>query len=230
MVQAADRPLRGKLHEIVVPPHARGYEVVCAARAARAIRHLKGQNIHLVLLDIRLPDASGLQLLASIHELDEEIPVIMLTAFPEVKTAVQAMRKGPCDFIVKPFELEELHLAVGRAFEARELRRKVLRFEYERQTRCDRTEILGQSPAITEVLEQIRKVAPSEMPVLVCGETGTGKELVADSIHCLSPRSSRPFVTANCSAFSEQLLENAHNKTEFDPKLHFRPVSSPGLP
>ncbi len=196
----------------------RGHKVQCATSVADAQERMRTQRIDLVLLDVQLPDGSGLEVLKSARDLDEEIVVIMMTAFPEVKTAVHAMKEGARDFVVKPFELEELHLTVERAVEARELRRKVRRLEHERSSRAEIAEILGESPVVERLRDQIRKVAPAATPVLVVGETGTGKELVADSVHRLSGRSDGPLVKVNCSAFSEQLLESelfGHEKGAF---------------
>lgn len=196
----------------------RGHKVQSATSVSEAVARLRTQNIDLILLDLQLPDGSGLEVLRAASNLDGEITVIMMTAFPEVKTAVQAMKDGAHDFVVKPFELEELHLAVERAVEARELRRKVRRLEHERSNRAEIAEILGDSSAIEGLRAQIRQVAPSNAPVLVVGETGTGKELVADSVHRLSARGEGPLVKVNCSAFSEQLLESelfGHEKGAF---------------
>jgi len=196
----------------------RGHTVLCAASVARAGELLRAQNIDLILLDIQLPDGSGLEVLKIARNLDEEILVVMMTAFAEVKTVVHAMKEGARDFVVKPFELEELHLVVERTIEARELRRKVRRLEHEQSSRAEAAEILGASPIIERLRDQIRKVAPATTPVLVVGETGTGKELVADSVHRLSGRVDGPLVKMNCSAFSEQLLESelfGHEKGAF---------------
>lgn len=196
----------------------KGYDVLEAPTLAEARRLLQERKVDLVLLDNRLPDGFGLEVLAEVRDLDEEIAVIMMTAFPEVKTAVRAMKDGAADFIVKPFELEELQLTVKRVIEARELRREVRRLDRERIVRGEITEILGESDAIEQMREQIRKVAPADTPVLVVGETGTGKELVVDAIHGLSSRADRPLIKVNCSAFSEQLLEDelfGHEKGAF---------------
>jgi DNA-binding NtrC family response regulator len=186
----------------------KGYEVLAASSASETDQILRNRRIDIVLMDMRLPDASGLDLLETVRNLDDEITVIMMTAFPEVKAAVQAMRKGAWDFIVKPFELEELQWAIERVVETRDLRRTVHRLEIERRGRADISEIVGESPVVGELRVQIRKVAGAGTPVLVVGETGTGKELVADSIHRLSSRAPGPLVKVNCSAFSEPLLES----------------------
>ena len=196
----------------------RGYEIFGVSTISAAMHLLKERNVDLILLDIHLPDGSGLDVLTAAREIDKETVVIIITAFPEVKTAVRAMKEGASDFIVKPFELEELHLTVERAIETRTLRRNVHLLERERERRGEITEILGESQAIEQVRELIRKVADTNTPVLIIGETGTGKELVADVIHRLSSRSKRPLVKVNCSAFPEQLLESeifGHEKGAF---------------
>ena len=210
-----DRGLRSSLETSF---RRRRHQVLSAASVSEAAGLLRQRNIDIMLADVRLPDGSGLDVLATARDINGETLVIMMTAFPELKTAVRAMKDGACDFIIKPFDLEELHLTVERALEARDLRREVRRLEHDRRNRNDVTEILGRSHAIEQVREQIRKVAEADTPVLVLGETGTGKELVADAIHRLSLRHSGPLVKANCSAFSEQLLESelfGHEKGAF---------------
>ena len=204
----------------------RAYDVLCAAAASEAKRILRAQKIDLVLLDIHLPDASGLEVLHSALEIDSEILVIMMTAFPEIKTAVRTLKEGAYDFIVKPFELEGLHLTVEKALETRGLRQKVRRLEHEKRRRGGTGEILGESPCIASLRSQIQKVSEADTPVLVVGETGTGKELVADSVHRLSSRARDPLVKANCSAFSENLLESeifGHEKGAFTDAKEARP-------
>ncbi|MDP6117655.1 MAG: sigma-54 dependent transcriptional regulator [Planctomycetota bacterium] len=186
----------------------KGWEVLAATAVSEAQQLLRERKIDLILLDHRLPDGTGMKVLSEARELDPDILVIMFTAFPEVKTAVKAMKEGAHDFIIKPFELEELHLAVERAVEARSLREKVRHLEHERESRQRVTEILGESPAVEKVRDQIRRVAIADTPVLITGTTGTGKELVADCIHRLSSRSEGALVKVNCSSFSEQLLES----------------------
>ncbi len=200
-----DRGLRPSLERSFV---RRGYEVLSVSTVSEATLLLKQRNIDLVLLDVQLPDGSGLDILTMAQDLDKETVVIIMTAFPEVKTAVHAMKGGASDFVVKPFELEELHMTVERAMETRILRRNVQLLEREREKRVEITEILGQSPPIEQVRGLIRKVADTDAPVLVTGETGTGKELVADAVHGLSSRFEGPLVKVNCSAFSEHLLES----------------------
>ncbi len=210
-----DEGLRPSLEESFA---RKGHDIIGTSTASEAISLVRQLNIAVILLDIKLPDGSGLEVLKAAKEFDDEIIVIMMTAFPDIRTAVNAMKDGASDFVVKPYELAELHMAVERAIEIRSLRRSVRHLRHERQSRNEVTEILGESPAIASVRDEIRKVAEADTPVLVVGETGTGKELVADSIHRCSARSRAPLVRVNCSAFSETLLESelfGHEKGAF---------------
>ncbi len=196
----------------------RGHEVIGVASVAEAARHLQERSIALVLLDIQLPDGSGLDVLRAAQDVDPDTVVVMMTAFPEIKTAVRAMKDGASDFVVKPFDLEDLHLTVERAIEVRSLRRDVRRLERESRLGNQDSDILGESTPVKQLRDEIAKAATADTPVLVVGETGTGKELVADSIHALSNRFEAPLVKVNCSAFSEQLLESelfGHEKGAF---------------
>ena len=196
----------------------RGYEVLGVSTVSEATKLLKQRGIDLALLDIQLPDGSGLDVLTTAQNLDNETVIVMMTAFPEVKTAVQAMKQGASDFVIKPFDLEELHLTVERAMETRRLRRNVHLLKREKRVRDETTEMLGNSSAIKQVQKLIGKVATTDSIVLVTGETGTGKELVADTSSRLSLRSEGPMVKVNCSAVSEQLLESelfGHEKGAF---------------
>lgn len=210
-----DMGLRSSLEKSL---RRRGYNILGTSTVSDAKRLLGERKVDLILLDLRLPDGSGFDVLAAARELDEEISVIVLTAYPEITTAVRAMKEGARDFIVKPFELEDLHLTVERTIEAQALHHRVQRLEHERHSRDEVTAILGESPAIEQVRSQIRQVAQADSPVFLVGGTGTGKELVADAIHSASSRSAGPLVKANCSAFSEQLLESelfGHEKGAF---------------
>lgn len=204
----------------------RGFEVVATPSVARGKQMLLERRIDLALLDMRLPDGSGLDVLEAVRALDDEIPVIMMTAYPETKTAVRAMQRGALDYIVKPFELTELHLIVDRAVESRNLRRTLRRLEREQDGERSLIDILGSSRAIERLRQQIQKVAPANAPVLIMGETGTGKELVMDALHRLSPRRHGPLVKVNCSVFSESLLESeilGHEKGAFTDAKEARP-------
>ncbi len=218
-----DAGLRSSLERSFV---RKGHDVATASTVAEAIELLGRLSFAVVLLDMRLPDGTGLEVLRAARELDSEIVVVIMTAYPEIKTAVRAMKEGAFDLIVKPFELEELQLTVERASETHTLRRSLQRLERERRIREESTEILGESPQIELVRKQIERVAMTDTPILIVGETGTGKELVADSIHRYSLRSSGPLVKVNCSAFSEHLLESelfGHEKGAFTDAREARP-------
>ncbi len=196
----------------------RGFEVRAVGTIAEALRCVDEWKVDLVLADIRLPDGSGLQVLDAVTRLDGETVVIVMTSFPEVQTAIDAMKRGASEYLMKPFELEELHLLIDKALEHRGLRRDVKRLSREQQSRLGVAELIGESPSMRTLAESVRKVAVVETPVLVVGETGTGKEVVADVIHRLSPRSGGPMVKVNCSTFSEQLLDSelfGHEKGAF---------------
>ncbi len=196
----------------------RGHHVLTAATVAAGRELLGAHKIDALLLDVRLGDGSGLALLPIAKELDGETVVLVMTAFADVRVAVQAMREGAHDFVSKPFDLQELHLSIERALEARELRRAVHRLERERLVYRDESVMLGASAPMTRMREQIARVAMSDTAVLVLGETGTGKELVVDALHAESERRDQPLVKLNCSAVSEHLMESelfGHDKGAF---------------
>ncbi len=196
----------------------RGYDVLEARSVAEALPIVRGQSLAVVLLDIHLPDGLGLEILRELRSVDDDAVVILMTAFPEIKTAIAAIQEGASDFVVKPFELTELQLAVDRTIEIRALRRQVRRLGRERKAVEGPHTILGESAAILKLRSEIAKVAETDAPVLIVGPTGVGKELVADAIHAQSPRSKAPLIKVNCSAISEHLLESelfGHEKGAF---------------
>ena len=184
----------------------RGHNVLEADSLACGRSILDSAAVDLVLLDNQLDDGHGVTLLPDLQDTDDEIDVIMITAYPAVQLAVEAMRGGAADFIVKRFELPELHAVIDRTLESRRLRRQVRSFR--RVQRASANELLGQSPPMRLLHEQVDRVAGFNTPVLIVGESGTGKELVARAIHQRSERSDHPMVTVNCSALPESLLES----------------------
>jgi DNA-binding NtrC family response regulator len=195
-----------------------GHEVVEAGGAREAIAVLESSPLDLVLTDQKLLDGSGLDVLAACVEADPALPVVLLTAYATVELAVDAMRSGAFDFIAKPFRPDVVRAVVRRAVEHVELVREneLLKDEIRRLGASD--EILGRSAGVRDVVDRIGRVAPTNATVLVTGETGTGKELVARAIHRRSTRSGNAFVAINCAAFPETLLDSelfGHEKGAF---------------
>jgi DNA-binding NtrC family response regulator len=185
-----------------------GYEVLAEETGRAGMDLFRNQNIDLVLLDLRLPDGDGFSVFEAMKAMDDEVPVVFMTAFPDAKVAVSAMKAGAHDYIIKPFELSELKLVVQKGLEISALKTEVQRLRHEARPRVGLEQILGEHPSILRVKDLIRKVAQSpHTPVLIRGESGTGKELVADAIHDLSHEAPRPLVKVNCSAIPETLLE-----------------------
>jgi DNA-binding NtrC family response regulator len=185
-----------------------GAEVAEAASATEGMARLGREDFDVALLDIQMPDHSGLDVLrwARAAALDTEL--IVLTGHADVETAVEAMRLGACDFVTKPCRNAELRQAVAQAAETRALRRKNSALTEVITRRDGLPTIVGHSPEIHEVLAVIGRMASSDSPVLIQGESGTGKELVARSIHLQSPRAHRAFVSLNCGALPDTLLES----------------------
>jgi two-component system, NtrC family, response regulator AtoC len=184
-----------------------GYDAVAVSQGSEARKVLEESAVHLVILDIRLPDMNGLDFLRAMREVEPDIPVIVMTAYTDVKVAVDAMKAGATDYLQKPFELDELKVIVSRALENSRLKVQLSTLKRERQKEAH--EIIGSSPQISAVRELISIVAKTpRTPVLVTGESGTGKELVANAIHRVSDRADWPLIKINVSAIPEHLLES----------------------
>jgi len=161
-----------------------------------------------VLSDVRLPGADGIEVLRAARERDPRTSVVLMTAFGSIETAVEAMRIGAFDFVQKPVDLEQIELRVTRAVEHRRLLAEVSELRDEQAARLAKDEIVGDSPALRAAVDLALRVAPTRSTVLVTGETGTGKELIASLIHRSSPRRDGPLVKVNCAALPETLLES----------------------
>ncbi len=185
-----------------------GYEVQIAGDAAAGRQSIEGQVWDVVLLDVMLPDADGMQMLRWIRERNPNLAVVMITAFATVESAVQAMKSGAFHYVTKPFKNDEVRHLVARAVQTSRLRRenKNLRRALEERFRFEK--IIGNSRPMQEVYRFIEQVAPSRSTVFVQGESGTGKELVAQAIHRRSPRKDRPFIVVNSSSIPTELLED----------------------
>lgn len=185
-----------------------GYVVDEAADGAAAIQKIRARRYLLVITDLKMPGASGLDVLRETKQADATIPVLLLTAFGSVDEAVTAMKEGAFDFLQKPVDLDHLKLLVQRAARQQELMRENLILREEYSTRYGFPRILGEHASIREVSQQVQRVSATDSTVLLLGESGTGKELFARAIHHLSPRREQPFVALNCAAIPEGLVEN----------------------
>lgn len=187
----------------------KGYELFCAASGNEALELLRKELVDLVLLDMRLPDVDGLEVLSKIKELDTEILVIMMTAYSDVESAVSAMKAGAYHYINKPFELEELRLLIEKGLETKHLINEVRRLRWQQQDKYGNCHLYGESPQMNYVRELIKMISKThKTSVLIQGESGTGKELTANAIHYESRRATKPLMKINCSAIPDALLES----------------------
>ena len=188
---------------------AEGYDVSEAGDAVTFRRILDQTELGLVLLDVRLPDADGTELLKELTATRPEVPVILMTAYSSVEKAVAAMKLGAWDYLNKPFDLDEMALEVRKALEMTRLRREVRRLREQSHARVAAERVIASTPAMRAVLELVAKVAASgSSTVLLEGESGTGKDLLAQVIHDESPRRDKSFMNVTCSAIPEHLLES----------------------
>lgn len=185
-----------------------GYEVRTAGSGEEAVKMYRDEQPDLVLTDVKMPGMSGLELIREIHALDPAAPVIAITAFACADDAVLAVKEGAYDYISKPFQVEDLRLVIRNALDMTRLRRENVALRRSIEGNYGFGEIIGISPQMVEIFDLISTIAPSKASVLILGESGTGKELIAKAIHYNSPRHNRPFVTINCSAIPEGLLES----------------------
>jgi DNA-binding NtrC family response regulator len=183
-------------------------EVCAATDGAAALKLLAQEDIHLVILDLRLPDVEGLEVLLRMKEMDEYVGVVVVTAVGDVKTAVRAMQAGASEYLVKPFDVETLQAVVSRTLERQALVKEVLYLRSEMEGYHPFVDIVGREEIMLEIFELIKRVADSDATVLITGESGTGKELIARAIHQHSRRVQKPFVAVNCTAIPENLIES----------------------
>jgi DNA-binding NtrC family response regulator len=183
-----------------------GFEVDKAGSAEEALR--LADRADLILTDLRLPGMGGLELLALLRRQNSRTPVIVMTAFGTVESAVQAMKEGAFDFLPKPFSLDHLTAVIQKALEVRALRDENIKLKEELGHRYEFANIVGRSGAMQEIFATVTRVAPTRATVLLAGESGVGKDLIARAIHFHSPRRDRPFVKINCTAIPENLMES----------------------
>ncbi len=195
-----------------------GHTVFTSISAAKALELIDKEDIDLVLTDIKLPQMSGLGILKYVQENTPGTPVVMITAYGTIKQAVQAFKQGAFDYVVKPFDIEELKIVVAQGLEKRRLKQENTLLKKEFKEKYTFTNMVGKSKSMGEVYTLLEKVSASDSTVLIAGESGTGKEVAARAIHVHSRRKDKPFVSINCGALPENLLESelfGHMKGSF---------------
>ena len=195
-----------------------GYQVVEASDGIEAFEIIKANSPSLIFLDINMPKINGIQVLEEINQMESPPMIVIVTAYGSEKVAVDAMKKGAYDYIAKPYEIDDLRLIAKHAFEKLALEEENARLRSEINRLGSRGKIVGESQVMNQVFNKIEKVGPSDVTVLVQGESGSGKELVAKEIHKISSRKNRPMITMNCAALPETLIESelfGHEKGAF---------------
>ena len=195
-----------------------GYEVSEASDGTEAVKAVEQEPFDLILLDIRMRTMDGIEALGEIRKISPLVPVLIMTAYASVKTAVEALKAGAFEYLTKPLDIDELKVLIEKALEIYHLRAENIALKERLGDRFDFSKIIGKSKKMKEVFDTLSLVAPTDATVLILGESGTGKELVANSIHHNSPRASQPFVKVSCAALPETLLEGelfGHEKGAF---------------
>jgi two-component system response regulator AtoC len=202
----------------------KGYQATTAYTAAEGLDIVTRQQIDLVLLDLKLPDGDGLDVLDQIRRADANLPVIVLTGHAGVESAVRAMKLGAYDYLEKPINLEELSITAAKALESRAMRQEIRRLRLQQDG--DHHFIIGDNRQMQDIMALIERLAPTKASVLIQGESGTGKEVVAQAIHRLSPRAKKGFLAINCAAIPDSLVETelfGHEKGSFTDAIEEKP-------
>ena len=195
-----------------------GYDVSEAEDGSLAVERVRERAFDLILMDIRMLNVSGIEALEQIKIINPAIPVIIMTAYASVETAVNALKKGAYDYLTKPLDFDELKIAIARATEHTSLKKENEYLKGRLGERFDRQNIIGQGAAMVKLLDTVSQVASTEATILITGESGTGKEMIANAIHYNSQRVEAPFIKINCAALTETLLESelfGHEKGAF---------------
>lgn len=185
-----------------------GYKVDTAIKGEEALSKIKQETYDIVLTDLRMPGMDGIELLERAKEIAPETDVVIMTAYASIDSAVTAIKKGASDYIVKPFINEDVKMRIKRILEHRTLQREVEALKHQLSQRLKGEIFLGTTPQMQEILKVLEKVIPTKAPILILGESGTGKGVLAEFIHSNSPRKDKPFISINCSAIPENLLES----------------------
>jgi DNA-binding NtrC family response regulator len=185
-----------------------GYEVSIANSGEEAITKIKDSSFDVVITDLKMPKMDGMELLEKTKEISPNTAVIMMTAFSSIESAVEAMKKGASDYIVKPFLNEEIKLTVKKIIEQQKLLNENIALKQQISQRIACKEFIVVSDPMIKIIETLEKVIPTKSNILILGESGTGKGLIAELVHCNSPRRDKPFISINCSAIPEGLLES----------------------
>jgi len=216
-----DQNIRKVLRELL---GKEGFNVSTASDVDKALPFIDSQDLDLIVTDLKMPGKSGMDLLTICHEKRPSVPVIMITAFGNVEAAVTAMKKGAYDFITKPFDENELLNVIEKALSESEMNKELISTYFDKETHF--SQIIGKTPVIQQVFQTVQKIAPTDSTVLITGETGVGKELIAREIHSGSQRRDHPFVKVNCAAIPETLLESdlfGHEKGAFTGAVTTKP-------
>jgi DNA-binding NtrC family response regulator len=185
-----------------------GYIISQSPDGEDAVNAIKNNRFNLIVTDLNLPKFNGIEILQKTKAISEDIGVIIITAYAEIKSAVQAIKEGAFDYIAKPFSNEELLIAVERFFKFQKLENEVIQLRKTLREKGGLQDLIGMSPGMMDVFDRITAVAGTDVPVLILGESGTGKELVANAIHGISDRNDKPLIKINCAAIPDTLFES----------------------
>jgi two-component system response regulator HydG len=185
-----------------------GYDISEADDGISAVKAVESESFDLILMDIRMTDMDGIEAMGQIKKMSPSIPIIMMTAYASIKTAVEALKSGAYDYLTKPLDIDELKILVKKALEHYRLQEENVFLKERLADRFDFSKIIGKSRRMKELFENLSLIAPSDATILIYGESGTGKELVANAIHQNSPRAQKPFIKVSCAALPETLLES----------------------
>jgi DNA-binding NtrC family response regulator len=203
-----------------------GYRCLSATAATKGMELLEAHRPDLLLTDLKMPEMDGMELMRRAHAVDPALPVVLITAFSTIESAVAAIKEGAFDYLPKNFSVDQLRVTVDRALRQRRLQVENRNLREQLETTFRFETLLGRSPAMARVFELVRKAARSDANILVQGESGTGKELIARAIHANSPRAAQPFIPVDCASLPEQLLESelfGHEKGAFTGAIRTKP-------